>query len=71
MLKRIAMAASATLAALFPAARALAAPGDPPAYAVVFDKAFAPDFTATTRIDLKGETIVATVPVKVIEVGLL
>lgn len=71
MPKRIVAALGAALAGFFPAARAVASPGDPPAYHTAFDKAFAPGFTVTTRTELDGETVVETVPFKVVEAGTL
>lgn len=71
MPKRIVTALGAALAGLFPAARAVASPGDPPAYHTAFDKAFTPGFTVTTRTKLNGETVVETVPFKVVEAGTL
>ena len=67
MLKRIVTALSAALAGLFPAARAVASPGEAPAYSAAFEKAFAPGFTATTRSGNKRERV----PFKTIEAGTL
>ncbi|AHB48928.1 hypothetical protein W911_11770 [Hyphomicrobium nitrativorans NL23] len=71
MLKRIVTALGAALAGLFPAARAVAAPGDPPAYTAAFEKAFTPGFTVATRTTLNGETVVETVPFRTVEAGTL
>jgi hypothetical protein len=68
---RRALSAIAAALGLLSPARAAAAPGDPPPYAAVFDKAFAPGFTVTTRSTYQGETRVETVPFKVVEAGLL
>ncbi|WP_072391563.1 DUF4241 domain-containing protein [Hyphomicrobium sp. CS1GBMeth3] len=54
---------------LITSTRALAGPGDPPAYAAAFDKAFEPGFAVTTRDAYKGETRVETVPFKIVEAG--
>lgn len=71
MVKRVLASLSAALAGLFPAARAQAAPGDPPAYFAAFDKAFAAGFSVVTRTEFQGKTITETVPFKVIEAGTL
>lgn len=71
MLKRFITALGAALAGLFPAARAVASPSDPPAYTAAFEKAFTPGFAVTTRTKLNGETVTETVPFKIIDAGTL
>jgi hypothetical protein len=56
---------------LLTATRTVAAPGDPPAYADVFDKAFVPGFSVETRDEFQGETHVETVPFRIVDAGLL
>ncbi|MCC7253775.1 DUF4241 domain-containing protein [Hyphomicrobium sp.] len=68
MLRR-ALSALAAALGLLSSSRALAGPGDPPAYAAAFEKAFLPGFTVTTRDELQGETRVETVRFRVVEAG--
>lgn len=68
MLWRLVSAIAAALGLVSPS-RAADAPGDPPAYASVFDKAFTAGFTVTKRDTYNGETRVETVPFKVVEAG--
>jgi len=56
---------------LLAAARASAAPGDPPPYAAVFDRAFASGFVVETRDEIDGEARVETVPFRLLEAGML
>jgi hypothetical protein len=56
---------------LVTATRAAAGPGDPPAYAAAFDKAFAPGFSVETRDEYQGEVRIETVPFRVVAAGTL
>lgn len=68
MLRR-ALSAIAGVLGLISPTRAVAGPGDGPAYAAVFDKAFSPGLTVTIRDEYKGETRVETVPFKIVQAG--
>lgn len=69
MVKRVLASLSAALAGLFPAARAQAAPGDPPPYVAVFDRAFGEGFTVTTRGKREGKDWVEKVPFRAVNAG--
>src|SRR5690606_29489682 len=71
MLLRALSAVVTAVLGLFSPARAVAGPGDPPAHAAAFDKAFTPGFVVTTRDTYQGETRVETVPFRVVAAGSL
>lgn len=69
MLRRALSAIAAAVLGLFSSGRAVAAPGDPPAYAAVFDKAFAPGFTVETHDEYQGTVRIETIAFRVVEAG--
>jgi hypothetical protein len=71
MLLRALSAIVAALLGLFSSGRAVAAPGDPPAYAAAFDKAFAPGFSVETHDEYQGTVRVESVPFRIVETGSL
>lgn len=71
MLRRALSAIIAAVLGPFSSGRASAGPGEPPAYAAVFDKAFAPGFSVETRDEVQSTTRIETVPFKVVEAGTL
>jgi hypothetical protein len=71
MLRRALSVIAGAVLGLFASARASTGPGEPPAYAAVFDKAFATGFSVETRDEFQGQARVETVPFKVVAAGSL
>lgn len=71
MARRALSAIAAAVLGLLPSARALAGPGEPPAYAAAFDRAFVSGFSVETKTEFQGETRVETVPFKIVAAGSL
>lgn len=71
MVKHVLAGMSAALAALFPTPSAIAAPGDPPPYVAVFEKAFTSGFTVETNEKRDGKTVTEKVPFRTVDAGTL